>query len=146
MLTVDAAAHVKGNFSGGTTGGAGPIGSSITMIDPATGELKKRAEFAYANSSGVVTTAGGIVVTGLLDGTVLVLDDQTLEELWRFNVGAGFNASPMTYAVDGKQYIAIATGVCCSRGGRFTNSLGTVSRTPDLRDQSNSTVLYVFGL
>jgi alcohol dehydrogenase (cytochrome c) len=82
----------------------------------------------------------------LLDGSVVVLDDQTLEELWRFNVGTGFNAAPMTYSVNGKQYIAIASGVCCSRGGRSTNSLGTVSRTPDLRDQSNATVLYVFGL
>jgi alcohol dehydrogenase (cytochrome c) len=146
MLTVDTASHVKGNFAGGTTGVAGPITGSVTMVDAATGELKKRADFPYANSSGVLTTAGGLVVTGLLDGSVVVLDDQTLEELWRFNVGTGFNAAPMTYSVNGKQYIAIASGVCCSRGGRSTNSLGTVSRTPDLRNQSNATVLYVFGL
>ncbi len=145
-LTVDTASHVKGNFAGGTTGVSGPITGSVTAIDPASGELKKRADFPYANSSGMLTTAGGLVVTGLLDGSVVVLDDQTLEELWRFNVGTGFNAAPMTYSVNGKQYIAIASGVCCSRGGRSTNSLGTVSRTPDLRDQSNATVLYVFGL
>ena len=83
------------------------------MIDPVSGELKKRAEFPYPNSSGVLTTAGGLVVTGLLDGTVVALDDQTLEEVWRFNVGTGFNAAPMSYAVNGKQYIAIASGVCC---------------------------------
>ncbi len=95
----------------------------------------------------MLTTAGGLVVTGLLDGTVVVLDDQTLEELWRFNVGTGFNAPPMTYAVNGKQYIAIASGVCCcARRTGPRNSLGTVSRTPELRNQSNATVLFVFGL
>ena len=59
----------------------------------------------------MLTTAGGIVVTALLDGTIVALDDQTLEELWKINVGTGFNAPPMTYSVDGKQYIAIASGL-----------------------------------
>ena len=59
----------------------------------------------------MLATAGGIVVTALLDGTMLAYDDQTLEELWRINVGSGFNAPPMTYTVDGKQYIAIASGI-----------------------------------
>ena len=71
----------------------------------------------YANSAGVLSTAGGIVVTALIDGTVLAYDDQTLDELWRINVGSGFNAPPITYAVNGKQYIAIASGLCCAGPG-----------------------------
>jgi alcohol dehydrogenase (cytochrome c) len=51
-VTVDTSMHVKGRFNGGTPGQAGAVTSSITMIDPATGELKKRAEFPYPNSSG----------------------------------------------------------------------------------------------
>ena len=83
----------------------------------------------------------------MLDGTIVALDDETLEELWRFNVGTGFNAAPITYAVNGKQYIAISSGVCCQRpSGQISNSLATVRRHPELRDQSNATVLYVFGL
>jgi alcohol dehydrogenase (cytochrome c) len=146
-LTVDTSMHVKGRFNGGTTGAAGPTTSSLTMIDPATGELKKRVEFPYPNASGVLSTAGGVVLTGLLDGTVVALDDQTLEELWRFNVGSGFNVPPMTYAVNGKQYIAISSGLCCVRpSGQISNSLATKGRNPELRNQSNATVLYVFGL
>jgi alcohol dehydrogenase (cytochrome c) len=146
-LTVDTSAHVKGRFTGGRTGPAGATTSSLTMIDPVTGELKKRVEFPYPNASGVLSTAGGIVMTGLLDGTVVALDDQTLEELWRFNVGSGFNVPPMTYAVNGKQYIAISSGLCCVRpSGQISNSLATKGRNPELRDQSNATVLYVFGL
>jgi alcohol dehydrogenase (cytochrome c) len=146
-VTVDTSGHVKGRFNGGNPGQAGAITSSITMIDPATGELKKRVDFPYPNSSGVLSTAGGVVMTGLLDGTVVALDDQTLDELWRFNVGSGFNVPPMTYAVNGKQYIAISSGLCCVRpSGQISNSLAQKGRNPELRDQSNATVLYVFGL
>jgi hypothetical protein len=53
----------------------------------------------------------------------------------------------MTYAVNGKQYIAISSGVCCVRpSGQISNSLSGVKRNPELRNQSNATVLYVFGL
>ena len=117
------------------------------MLDPASGEIKKRKNFPYPNSSGVLATAGGIVVTALLDGTIMAFDDQTLEELWRINVGTGFDAPPMTYAVDGKQYIAIASGPCCVRpSGQNANSRSRIARTPELRDMSQATVLYVFGL
>jgi len=146
-IQVDTSAHVKGSFGGGGGRGGTPITSSITMIDPATGDLKKRVEFPYPNSSGTLTTAGGLVMTGLLDGTIVALDDQTLEELWRFNVGSGFNVPPMTYAVNGKQYVAISSGLCCVRpSGQISNSLASHGRIPDLRNQSNASVLYVFGL
>jgi hypothetical protein len=53
----------------------------------------------------------------------------------------------MTYAVGGKQYVAVASGVCCVRpSGQISNSLSGVKRNPELRNQSNATVLYVFGL
>jgi alcohol dehydrogenase (cytochrome c) len=146
-VTVDASAHVKGKFNGGAPGPDGPITSSITMLDPVSGEIKKRAELPYPNSSGTLSTAGGLVLTALLDGTIVALDDQTLDELWRFNVGTGVNAAPMTYAVNGKQYIAVSSGVCCVRpSGQISNSLSSVKRNPELRNQSNATVLYVFGL
>jgi alcohol dehydrogenase (cytochrome c) len=146
-ITINTADHVKGRFNGGGPSGAGSITSSITMIDPASGDLKKRVEFPYPNSSGTLTTAGGIVMTGLLDGTLVALDDENLNELWRINMGAGFNVPPMTYAVNGKQYIAISSGLCCVRpSGQISNSLARMNATPELRLQSNATVLYVFGL
>ena len=74
-------------------------------------------------------TAGGVVVTALIEGTVMALDDETLEELWSFNVGTGINAPPMTYAVDGKQYIAIAAGLT-------RNSMGRLATAPEKRNLS----------
>ncbi len=146
-VATDLSAHVKGRFNGGIIGMESGITSTITMLDPATGELRKRAEFPYPNSSGVLTTAGGLVFTALLDGTLVALDDQTLEELWRVNLGAGVNAAPTTYAVNGKQYIAVSTGLCCIRpNGQISNSLKAVTANPELKEQTNATVLYVFGL
>ena len=93
----------------------------------------------YPNSAGVLTTAGGVVVTALLDGTIVALDDQTLEELWRINVGTGFNAPPMTYSVDGKQYIAIASGL-------WRNAKNKLTRSPEMKTHSQATMIFVFGL
>jgi alcohol dehydrogenase (cytochrome c) len=139
-VTPDYAMHVKGNFAGGTTGGSpGPNSSSIAALDPATGEIKMRKTFGYPNFAGVLSTAGGIVVTALLDGTIVALDDQTLDELWSVNVGTGFNAPPMTYAVDGKQYIAIASGL-------FRNARNKLARSPDMKNVSNATMVFVFGV
>ena len=138
-VTPDYTAHVSGRFAGGTTTDAGRITSSVVAVDPATGEVKMRKDLAYANFAGALSTAGGIVVTALLDGTIVALDDQTLEELWRVNVGTGFNAPPMSYSVDGKQYIAIASGL-------FRNARNKLSRAPEMKNLGNATMIFVFGL
>ena len=139
---------MKGRFNGGRAGGDGVVTGSLVMLDPASGELKKRVDQPYPNSAGVLSTAGGIVVTALIDGTILAYDDQTLDELWRINVGSGFNAPPMTYSVNGKQYIAIASGLCCAGPGAapVRNTRANVASNPDLRNQGNATVVWVFGL
>jgi len=138
-ITPDTSAHVKGKFSGGTFNEDGRITSAISAFDPNTGEIKGRAELPYPNASGVLSTAGGIVVTAMLDGTIVAFDDQTMQELWKVNVGTGINAPPITYSVSGKQYIAIATGL-------WRNSRNKTAKIPELRAMSNSTMLFVFGL
>jgi alcohol dehydrogenase (cytochrome c) len=75
----------------------------------------------------------------MIDGTLVVMDDQNLEELWKFNAGTGFNAPPMTYAVDGKQYIAIASGL-------FRNARNKLARSVEMRNLSQATMIFVFGL
>jgi alcohol dehydrogenase (cytochrome c) len=139
-ITRDQTRHVRGKFDGGDFGYDGRLKSGMVMVDPATGAVVKRKEMAYANTSGALATAGGLIVTALIDGTVVALDDQTLEELWSFNVGTGINAPPMTYAVDGRQYIAIATGLT-------RNSMGRLATTPEKRNLGRSaTMVFVFAL
>jgi alcohol dehydrogenase (cytochrome c) len=139
-ITRDQTRHVRGKFDGGDFGYDGRLKSGMVVVDPATGAIVKRKEMAYANTSGALATAGGIIVTALIDGTVVALDDQTLDELWSFNVGTGINAPPMTYAVDGRQYIAIATGLT-------RNSMGRLATTPEKRNLGRSaTLIFVFAL
>ncbi|HNF65589.1 MAG TPA: PQQ-binding-like beta-propeller repeat protein [Plasticicumulans sp.] len=59
---------------------------------------------------GVLATAGGLVFTGEGDGFFDAFDAATGERLWRFQCGAGVNAPPVTYEVDGVQYVAVAAG------------------------------------
>ena len=60
-------------------------------------------------------------------------------QLWKINVGSGFGAPPMTFEVNGKQYLAIASGPS-------PTSRTKLLATPELKDQRSATVLYVFGL
>ena len=90
--------------------------SNLTAVDPVTGEIKKSVHLRYPNYSGTLATAGGLVFLGLLDGTVAAYDDTTLDELWKVNVGTGFSAPPMTFEVNGKQYLAIASGLSAPAG------------------------------
>ncbi len=113
--------------------------STLTAVDPVTLEIKKSAHLAYPNYSGALATAGGLVFVALLDGTVAAFDDTTLEQLWKINVGSGFAAPPMTFEVNGKQYLAIASGAS-------PTSRTKLLATPELKEQRNATVLYVFGL
>jgi alcohol dehydrogenase (cytochrome c) len=113
--------------------------SDLIAADPLTGEIKKRIHSPYPDNSGALSTAGGLVFTAYSDGTLAAYDDTTLEQLWKFNAGVGFMAPPMTFAVDGKQYVAILSGL-----SRI--SLRALSFTPELKEQRNQTMLFVFGL
>jgi alcohol dehydrogenase (cytochrome c) len=113
--------------------------SNLTAADPVTGEVKKTIHLRYPNSSGTLATAGGLIFLALADGTVAAYDDSTLDELWKINLGSGFSAPPMTFEVNGTQYLAITAGQGASARSRLVN-------TPELRDQRNATVLYVFSL
>jgi alcohol dehydrogenase (cytochrome c) len=113
--------------------------SDIVVVDPFTGEVKKKLHKPYPNHSAALTTAGGLLFTGLIDGSFAAYDDLSLEQLWEVNVGAGFNAPPMTFEVGGKQYVAILTGL-----GQVART--TLVNTPELREMRNQTMLFVFGL
>jgi len=127
------------NWNGGSYKTADRYESNLTVVDPVTGEMKKNLHLRYPNYSGTLATAGGIVFLALTDGTVAAYDESTLDELWKINVGAGFSAPPMTFEVSGKQYIAITSGPSATARRKLVN-------TPELRDQRQATVLYVFGL
>ena len=83
---------------------------SLKAVDPVTGDIK----WEYRNKAplwgGVLTTAGGLVFTGTPEGFLKAFDDETGEELWKFQTGTGIVSSPITWEQDGEQYVAIVTG------------------------------------
>ncbi len=113
--------------------------TDLVVADPLTGDVKKRVRIPYPNNSGALATGGGLVFTGFTDGTFAAYDDTTMEQLWKINVGTGFNAPPMTFEVGGKQYVAILSGLSPISKRRH-------SHTPELREMRNQTMLFVFGL
>jgi alcohol dehydrogenase (cytochrome c) len=139
-VAVDREKHTKERgWNGGSYTTDERIESNLTAIDPTTGEIKKNVHLRYPNYSGTLATSGGLVFLALLDGTVAAFDDATLDEMWKINVGSGFSAPPMTFETGGKQYVAIVSGPSPSAKSRRVN-------TPELNEQRNALVLYVFGL
>jgi alcohol dehydrogenase (cytochrome c) len=113
--------------------------STLTAVDPLTGTIRKNLNLRYPNYSGTLATGGGLVFLALMDGTIAAYDDTTLEELWEVNVGTGFSAPPMTFEHNGKQYVAIVSGPSNGAKTKLIN-------TPELKEQRQAMVLYVFGL
>ena len=111
---------------------------SLKALDPTTGETKVRLKLEYPNFSGVLTTAGNLVFVGHLDGTLTAHDAKTLQEVWSFSTGTGINAPPISYSVNGKQYIAVLVG---SRQPVFV-----LQNAPELKNTSTASMLYVFEL
>ena len=62
------------------------------------------------SAGGVLSTAGGVVFYGDDNGALAAVDAKTGKALWHFNTNQTWRASPMTYMVDGKQYIGAASG------------------------------------
>jgi alcohol dehydrogenase (cytochrome c) len=139
-ISIDREKHnAQRGWNGGLSQTDERFESNLTAVDPLTGDVKKSVHLRYPNYSGTLATAGGLVFLGLLDGTVAAYDDATLDELWKVNIGTGFCAPPMTFEVNGKQYLAIASGLSAPARAKLVN-------TPELKEIRNSTVLYVFAL
>lgn len=89
---------------------ARPYRGFLKAIDPLTGQVKWKFEHTSPTWSGVLSTAGGLVFTGDAEGNFIALDAASGKPLWHFQMGGAVYAAPMAYAVDGKEYVAIAAG------------------------------------
>jgi alcohol dehydrogenase (cytochrome c) len=89
---------------------AKPYRGFLKAIDPATGQVKWKFEHTSPTWSGVLSTAGGLVFTGDAEGNFIAMDAAAGKPLWHFQMGGAVYAAPMAFAVDGKEYVAIAAG------------------------------------
>ncbi len=112
----------------------------LRAYDPATG---KRV-WEYKNKAplwgGVLTTSGNLVFTGTPEGYLKAFDAKTGEELWKFQTGSGVVGCPVTWDMDGEQYVAVTSGW----GGAVPLWGGDVAKSVKYLNQGGS--VWVFKL
>jgi alcohol dehydrogenase (cytochrome c) len=120
-----------------TPGAEDKVGSAWA-ISVETGATEWKHE-QRAGMLSMVATGGGLVFAGDVSGTFRAFDDTTGEVLWETDLDSPVSGYPITFAVDNKQYVAVATGssLVASSAGRLT---------PEVAPSSSAPVLYVFAL
>ena len=107
---------------------------TVQAISAETGEIAWKYEQRAATLS-LVATGGGLVFGGDANGRFRAFDPETGDVLWEINLGSPVTGFPITYAVDGRQFVAASTGTSSS----FTRF------TPELRPSSGNNI-FVFAL
>jgi PQQ-dependent dehydrogenase (methanol/ethanol family) len=82
----------------------------FSAIDLTTGKIKWQVESPKPYVGGVFSTSTGLVFQGESDGNLTAFDSDTGELLWQYNTGAGVNAPPIAFTLDGEEFIAVASG------------------------------------
>jgi PQQ-dependent dehydrogenase (methanol/ethanol family) len=112
---VDPSEHLGRNTSTYTLGGAWKFDTAggrgyFSAIDLTTGKIKWQHKSPLPYVGGVLSTSTGLVFQGESDGNLTAFDSETGEVLWQFNTGAGVNAPPIAFELDGEEFIAVAAG------------------------------------
>jgi alcohol dehydrogenase (cytochrome c) len=106
------AAHSLSEASNGLRPPGTYVTGAVVAVDPATNLVrwKKQMPYSLAHGNGILTTASNLLFIGQPDGNLLAMDADNGDELWRFQTGASISASPVTYEIDGEQYVAVYAG------------------------------------
>ena len=83
---------------------------TLRAIDPKTGKIVWEQKEKFPLWAGTLTTAGGLLITGTSDGYVKAFDAKNGKELWKFQTGSGVVSVPITWEMDGEQYVGISSG------------------------------------
>jgi alcohol dehydrogenase (cytochrome c) len=108
-------------WMGGSVKITGARSGALRAIDAVTGERKWEFPYPTPSWAGVLSTAGGVVFTGDNEGNFLVFDSRSGKNLYRYQIGAPVYAAPMTYVLDGKQYVALPAGTTLTVFGLASN-------------------------
>ncbi|MGH8068945.1 MAG: pyrroloquinoline quinone-dependent dehydrogenase, partial [Candidatus Entotheonellia bacterium] len=126
-------------------GGEGPLLGAgaegvLQAIDVQTGERRWQYRSRYPMMASVLATGGGLVFTGDVEGNALAFDASDGKLLWSFGTGSGHRGSGISYAVGGKQYVAVPSGWGGVAGRSFSYAFPALANAP------RGSTLYVFGL
>ena len=117
------------------TGGAGQRAKdmraygALRAIDPTTGERRWEFEYISPSTSGLLSTASGLIFSGDAEGNFLAIDARTGKFLWRFQMGSALHGtSAITYMLDGRQHVLVPAGTTLTAW-----ALPDVARVPSTR-------------
>jgi PQQ-dependent dehydrogenase (methanol/ethanol family) len=115
-----------------TSPGPGGYLGEIMAWDPVAQKKVWGVKEDLPFNGGTLTTAGGLVFYGNLHGVFRALDAKSGQELWKMNLGSGIGAGPISYSVDGKQYVAVVVGRTVSTAA-FMGAIGNqiIEATPE---------------
>ncbi|HJZ38493.1 MAG TPA: PQQ-binding-like beta-propeller repeat protein [Solirubrobacterales bacterium] len=108
----------------GTAEQVGPATGVIAALDPASGDVKWRTKLPRPSNGGTLATAGGLVLVGDDDGFLYALDQSDGKIVWKHDLKRRVGSAPISYEIDGVQYIAIAAG------GALVEAHGTAPDRP----------------
>ena len=83
---------------------------AVRALDPETGDVEWEFKMVEVSESGLISTAGDVLFSGTMQGQFIALDAYSGKLLWRVNLGGRMTNAPMSYMVDGKQYISVGAG------------------------------------
>lgn len=104
-----------------------PSRGTVTAIDIKTNKIVWQNNWDSIAYSGLLTTKGNLLFTGHNDGRIIAYDAQSGDQLWEFMTDAGANAPPITYEIDGKQYISIFSAGASLAGSKHGDKIYTFS-------------------
>jgi PQQ-dependent dehydrogenase (methanol/ethanol family) len=88
-----------------------PSKNALLAIDTTTGSVKwEYPTFRASMGAGALATGSGLVFLATGDGNLIALDANTGKSLWHFQTGGTISSSPISYAIEGKQFVAISAG------------------------------------
>ena len=116
---------------------AGNMAGTVQAISVETGAIMWKYQ-QRAGTTSLVATASGLLFGGDVNGRFRALDQATGKVLWETNLGSAVTGYPITFAIEGKQYVAVSTGSSLATGG-------IAALTPELKP-SNANNLFVFTL